>query len=295
VTESLFTTQVPVLHDNSDATTYTLGTYFTPAVDGTITAVRWWFPSTPQPGADPAVKAALFRTSDGAKLTAEPDVAFSVPGDSDQWNEVALATPISVTAASVYCVAVRVPDRYVASSGGSSPWPITNGDLSAATGAGRFRDMNGLPGGAAGQPNTVFPSDSFGNGCYFVDVVFAPTVAGPSEGTIDVGLDLAVAAVGAAAHESAVDVGLNLAVAAVGATRHEGSVALTFDLAVAATGARSSSGAAALGLNLAPSSVGANGTAARVVGPRNITRGPDVTTTSRPGSGRIVTRVQVAD
>jgi hypothetical protein len=286
VTESLFTSQVPVFHDASDGTVYTLGTYFTPAVDGTITAIRWWFPFTAQPF-DQAVKASLFRNSDSAKLAAEPDVAFPVPGDLDQWNEVALASAISVTAGVTYCAAIRTPDRYVASTGASSPWPLTNGDLSTPADAGRFA--------VTGGTETIFPTNASGSGCYFVDVVFVPADVGPNEGTVDVGLDLAVSAAGATAHEGTADAGLDLAVSAAGATRHAGAVAVTLDLGLAAACVREAAGAVALGLNLAPSSAGSNGSAARVVAPRLVNRGPGAVSTSRPAPGRIVTRVRVAD
>lgn len=266
MTESLFTSQVPVFHDASDGTVYTLGTYFTPAVDGTITAIRWWFPFTAQPF-DQAVKASLFRNSDSAKLAAEPDVAFPVPGDLDQWNEVALASAISVTAGVTYCAAIRTPDRYVASTGASSPWPLTNGDLSTPADAGRFA--------VTGGTETIFPTNASGSGCYFVDVVFVPADVGPNEGTADAGLDLAVSA--------------------AGATRHAGAVAVTLDLGLAAACVREAAGAVALGLNLAPSSAGSNGSAARVVAPRLVNRGPGAVSTSRPAPGRIVTRVRVAD
>ena len=112
----------------------------------------------------------------------------------------------------------------------------------------------------------------------------APATA---EGTVDLGLDLAVAATGAAPAEGAAGAGIGLAVASQGAARAEGTVALSLGLAVTSTGARESLGAAALGiglnvvsaghraslgasalgLNLAVAARGLNGTSGREVRP----------------------------
>lgn len=248
--QTLFTSQVPVSPDLSDNTVYSLGTYFTPAVDGTVTHVRWWFPTTPQPGGVP-IKGALFRTSDGVKISDPVDAVFASPGTLNDWNEVALSPPVHITAGVTYCAAIRTPGRYPNSGGGATPWPITNGDLSTGAQAGRFTDM-GSPGGA----DVVFPTTNFNDGAYFVDLVFEPDGGTPAEGTSDVGLDLAVAATGGAAAEGAAAVGLGLAVAAAGSADAEGSAALGIGLAVSASGTSRAQGAVTLTLGLAPAAAG---------------------------------------
>jgi hypothetical protein len=163
---SLFTSQTPALGDAADGTdSYSMCTYFTPAVDGTITHIRWWFPASGQPGGV-APKANLFRTSDSSKIGGA-DVTFAYPGTPGGWNQIALAAPVSVVSGEQYAATIWTPLRYVASSGGSSPWPLTNGNLSTPSNAGRFTS------GASG--NVDFPTGSFNNGCYFVDAVFVPT------------------------------------------------------------------------------------------------------------------------
>src|SRR5262245_23322331 len=134
---TLFTTQTPAQPDVDNGNSISLGTYFTPDVDGTITHIRWYFPTGAQPGGE-AVKGALFRTSDSAKIGG--DVVFASPGTPGDWNQVALASPVLIDQGVQYCAAVRTPARYVASTGGASPWPLTNGNLSAPSGAGRFED-----------------------------------------------------------------------------------------------------------------------------------------------------------
>lgn len=169
---SLFTSQTPVSGDVNNGGPITLGTYFTPAVDGTITHIRWYFPASAQAGGV-AVIGALFRTSDQTKIGA--DVNFANPGTPSAWNQVALASPVAVTGGATYVTAVRVASRYVATTGGASPWPFSNGDLSAAGNAGKFKDATATP---------EYPETVFNAGCYFVDVVFeaggAPSGVSPA-------------------------------------------------------------------------------------------------------------------
>jgi hypothetical protein len=193
-----------------------------------------------------APKANLWRTSDANKMGGA-DAVFAYPGTPDGWNQVALTNPVPVDAGVEYCAAIWTPLRYVATTGGASPWPLTNGDLSAPSLAGRFSS------GASGIVD--FPTGSFNNGCYFVDVVFE-TADDPAEGSAAVGLDLAVAATGSRPSQGAAAADLGLAVAAAGSSPHGGSVALSLDLAVASAGARAAGGAAALGLGLAPAATG---------------------------------------
>lgn len=158
---SLFTSQTPVNGNAADgSSSYSMGTYFTPAVNGVVSAIRWYFPTSAQPGGA-AVKANLFRNSDQAKLGGA-DASFANPGTPGAWNQVALTTPVAVVAGTLYCAAIRTPNRYVNTT--PFAWPISNGDLSTSTLAGRFVD------GASG--NVDFPTTNFNSGCYFVDVVF---------------------------------------------------------------------------------------------------------------------------
>jgi len=288
VAETLFSGQEPVSHDTSDATTYSLTTYITAAVAGTVTHIRRWA-STNYENHGENVAGALFDWNTGTKLSSSTDAEFT-SGIKDWWDYVALDPPVHVAAGAHIAPHIRT-ERYVSSTGASSPWPVTNGDLSASTGAGRFHDM-----GPSGYTEAViFAADSFNSGCYFVDVVFVPDGDVAGEGSVALGLGLAVDAAGSAAHDGDAALGLGLAVAAAGATAHSGAVALTLGLGVSAVGTRGSSGAAALGLNLAPSGVGSDGTAARPRGPWVTSRNDEARLASRNGDPRIVTRVQVVE
>jgi hypothetical protein len=162
--QTLFTTQEPTFKDNADGTDkYSMGSYIRPDINGTVTHIRWYFPLSSQPGGQ-AVKARLFNADTSSPIS--PEVTFNNPGTPGSWNQVALSTPVSVTANTLLCPTIWTPLRYVASSGAGSPWPLTNGHLTAPISAGRFT------GGASG--NVEFPSSTFNNGCYFVDIVFVP-------------------------------------------------------------------------------------------------------------------------
>lgn len=162
---SLFTTQTPA-GTFEDGLPMSLGTVISFSVPGSITHVRWYVPSNPPSG---TVRAAVF-SMDGVRQTALPDATFGTLTGAT-WNTVALASPLVVPAASQYLIGIKTPNRYGASTNGTtpaSPFPLTNGSISAASGAGRFTTT----GSASLQ--VEFPTSSFNNGCYFIDVVFVP-------------------------------------------------------------------------------------------------------------------------
>lgn len=244
--QSLFTGQVPVSQDTTDGIVLMLGTWITPSVDGTVSAIRFRFPETTQA----AVKAALFRTSDGVKISGT-DPTFATP-TLDDWNEVALPAPVLVQAGQTYCPAVRIL-RYCITN---DLFPLTNGDLSAAAHAGHYSTAD--PDGSV-----TFPNNGSDAGCYFVDLVFTATE--PAEGEGAVGLGLAVAATGARTSRGGAAAGLGLTVTAAGSRAALGALSGGLGLAVAAAGARPSGGAAAAGLSFAVVARGSNGDAGRPV------------------------------
>jgi hypothetical protein len=159
---SLFTSQTPA-GTFEDGIAMSLGAVMSFAVAGTITHVRWYCPSNPPGG---TVRAAVFGVNE-ARLTAEPDVTFGTLTGA-AWNTVALATPLAVPGGVQRVIAIKTPNRYGASTGGSSPFPLTNGPLSVASGGGRFTTFGNT------SDRVEYPGDNFNNGCYFIDVVFVP-------------------------------------------------------------------------------------------------------------------------
>jgi hypothetical protein len=174
---SLFTNQTPTLTNANDGVPYCLGTLFTTAADGSIAGVRWYFPATLPSG---TVTGGLFQwTSDTAGVElARADFANPVAGG---WNSVLFASPPAVTAGQRYLAVVRTPNRYVATSGFFTGFSLVNGQLTASADNaavpahnGKFDDLHGANAGL------IYPQQSFGGGCYFVDILFdLPVVGAP--------------------------------------------------------------------------------------------------------------------
>lgn len=177
--ESIFTGQTPALTDANDSTRYTLCTLFTPAVNGTVTHGRWYFPAT-QPSRPPVF--ALFERTNDTTGTLLGTATFDLTGYAAGWRTVALSPQIAVTAGHYYYAAIKTEDRYVATTGFFTGSSVVNGNLAAPaddTGTprrnGRFNDF-----GAQDVPD--YP-DSGGGACYFADIVFAAGEVPPVKAT----------------------------------------------------------------------------------------------------------------
>jgi len=157
--QTILTTQVPVDLNRSDNQPWEVGVRFTTAVDGLITAIRF-FKSAGETGT---------RTgklwTDSAQLGS---VAFANETASG-WQEQAFSTPIQVRAGTVYTASVNINRFYTATNNGFAS-AITNGSLTAPVQAGRYG------GTVNARPNAIFANQN-----YFVDVVFVaqeqPTTA----------------------------------------------------------------------------------------------------------------------
>jgi hypothetical protein len=169
MSSTLFGAAVPSILNADDGNTYVLGTDFTPNIDGTITHARRYFPTTPQAG----VSMGLYRVGDQALLGS---VNFA-DGLAAGWQQVAFASPISVTAGVQYQITYFTPSKYVATS--AYGFPFTSGDLSALA----------APNGVfnASIPSLQFASGNLSGTAVFADVVFEPAGGG---GTTTVTSDL---------------------------------------------------------------------------------------------------------
>src|SRR6478752_3133294 len=160
--ESIFTVQVPANPDENDGGVLTLGTRFVPAVNGTVTAIRWRFPNTPIVG---TVNGRLYAwVSDTVgTLLGSADFVAPVAGT---WNTTAINVP--VVAGQPYVTAVVTPNRYVSTVGLFSS-AITNGNLTA-TADGPTRNGKFIQAAA-------YPDNSFNATGYFVDIEFTAAAA----------------------------------------------------------------------------------------------------------------------
>ncbi len=159
---SLFSNEVPATADAADGDQgYSMGTWMKSSVPGTVTHVRWIFPTNDQP-IGTSVLANAFRTDSGVKAGGD-DVIFT--GTNGVWNTVALDTSFHVDADESFCPAIWTPRRYVA-TGGFFGAPFVNGVLSAEAVAGKFTPNN--------DPVLYLPASAFGNAAYHVDCLFVP-------------------------------------------------------------------------------------------------------------------------
>ena len=165
--ESLFTTQTPASLHNSDGptTNYELGMKFIPAVNGQITAIRYWKDSS-----ETGTHTGRIWNASGSQLTS---VVFSGETASG-WQQQALPTPLSVTAGTQYIVTVNTGATYYVFTQNGLQTKITNGNLSSVAGT------NGVFG-----PVGQYPTQAWNSSNYFRDVVFVANDTGtpPSDTT----------------------------------------------------------------------------------------------------------------
>jgi hypothetical protein len=163
MSESLFGTTAPSLQNEADGVNYALGTRFTPGVNGTISAGKWFFPTT-IPDASVQVTIGVYLASGPTLLGS---ASFPLGATLGAWNTVNFGSPISVTAGTLYAVVIWTPLRYVATT--TYSWPATSTNLTATSSNGWLA----VSPGALTYPTTV----SGNTASYFADVVFDPAVA----------------------------------------------------------------------------------------------------------------------
>ncbi len=158
-TETLFTTQVPQLMNVSDGSTTNreLGTRFTSAAGGHITAIRFWKASR-----ETGAHVGHLWNASGQLLASVNFVNETASG----WQQQSLATPLAVNANTVYVVTVNTGNTYYVTTHYALATKIVNHDLSSVVGT------NGVFG-----PPGRFPIESYEASNYFRDVVFTPNTA----------------------------------------------------------------------------------------------------------------------
>ncbi|MFT4287706.1 DUF4082 domain-containing protein [Nocardioides sp.] len=152
--QTLFGGLTPVQPATDDSSPVEVGTAFTPAVDGTVTALRF-YKGTGNGGSHV-----------GSLWNSAGDLLASVTftdETSSGWQQATLASPVSLDAGTTYVVSYLAPQGHYASTPGLLSTPLTSGDLTApSANNGRY-----LYGGG-------FPTYSYQSTGYFADVVFEP-------------------------------------------------------------------------------------------------------------------------
>lgn len=131
----------------------TLGVRFTPSVAGKITGLRFY----KYAGNKGTHVANLWNDSSKLKL-ATATFANETAGN---WQTVMLATPIPVVKGVAYVASVTATTGHYAYTANFFGTPFVNVPLSASAGVYSY-----------GTPQPSFPSSTFNNGNYWVDVVF---------------------------------------------------------------------------------------------------------------------------
>ena len=158
--QSMFGDVTPsVLSASTDGSPVELGTAFTPAEDGRVTAIRFF--KGPDNGGTHT--GSLWGPS-GARLGTVTFTSETAAG----WQTAKLATPVSVTGGTQYVVSYHAPRGHYSYTPGFFGDAWVSGDLTApATGNGRYLY------GAGGQA----PTYSWNATNYFVDVVYKANAA----------------------------------------------------------------------------------------------------------------------
>jgi hypothetical protein len=153
---SLFGTETPTATAAGDTSSVELGVAFTPAVSGTVTAIRFYKAS-----GNGGTHTGNVWSAAGVKLAT---VTFTNE-TANGWQSAQLATPLALTAGTPYTVSYLAPlGGYSVTSGYFSTTKTTGSLSAAATVNGKYR--YGSTGG--------FPTATFNSSNYFVDIIFLP-------------------------------------------------------------------------------------------------------------------------
>ena len=148
--------------DSQDGSSIELGMTFTPSVNGNVTGIRFF--KLPD---NTGTHTGTLWTSSGTKLATGTFTNESTEG----WEQLNFSTPVAVTAGTTYVASYHSPlGNYSATASGLAS-AVTSGPLTADVGGGVY----------AYSSATTFPTKSYHNSNYWVDVVFAnPAYAPPA-------------------------------------------------------------------------------------------------------------------
>jgi hypothetical protein len=176
MSQSLFTSQLPVTANGSDgAPGIVTATTLIFAVPGTISGVRF-FASNAALSGTWTVLVWEVTVSDGGGAgagTLLSSQSFSAAGiTGNNWNVVALSSPVSVVTNKLYRIGLWTPQWYVATNSFFGT-DLINGDIKAPHNG---DDPIGLgsnnQGSFAISATPIYPQQAFSASCYFIDVTF---------------------------------------------------------------------------------------------------------------------------
>jgi Domain of unknown function (DUF4082) len=170
-------TEIPNIINNQDGQPITVGIKFKTTQNGVINGIRYYQGNTNVDNA--AHTGLLYNFSGGTPLAS---ATFATVTSFQGWRQVLFATPVSVTAGSVYVAAVFSAGGYYQAISPTAALrlnaPIIRTPLVAIAdndAQGPNAVYNYSPGGTP-----VFPTQSFQANNYFVDVIFTPLIILPT-------------------------------------------------------------------------------------------------------------------
>jgi hypothetical protein len=181
MTESLFTSQTPSATDPGGGGTagITTATTMVFASDGSVSGIRFYASATVTAG--DTYTAELWRVTDnttGTRIAVATALGSAITPSA--WNVISFDEPVAVTTAFAYRPAIHNnhnEGRYVSTGGFFTAAGLTNGNITGIQhGASPLGSVlsNGVF--ADNSPANTYPSSQFGQGCYFVDVVYTAGV-----------------------------------------------------------------------------------------------------------------------
>ena len=154
---TVFGSAVPVNGMDPDSSSVELGVRFSSSVSGFVTGVRFYKGGAANGGTHTG---SLWSSAGSLLATA----TFSGETSSG-WQTVTFASPVAVTAGTTYVASYLAPQGRYAGDGGFFSSPFVNSPLTAAGSVYRY--------GSGG----VFPTSTYNNSNYWVDVVFTTSAA----------------------------------------------------------------------------------------------------------------------
>jgi hypothetical protein len=165
-TVNLFSSSdTPAVLSDSDASQVNLGVRFVASANGTITGIKYY-----KGAGDSGTHTGTLWSSSGTLLT----TATFTNETSSGWQTVTFSNPISITAGTTYVASFHSNGHYTDTSNYFATDHV-NGSLTAPAG------NNGVY--AYGSGN-LFPTSTYNNANYWVDVVFSPATAGVNHNPI---------------------------------------------------------------------------------------------------------------
>ncbi|GAB3443519.1 hypothetical protein GCM10027517_22100 [Phycicoccus ginsengisoli] len=156
-------TAVPANPSDSDTSSIEVGVRFSSDVDGTVTGIRF-YKGTGNTGTHVG---SLWSTT-GTKLASATFVSESASG----WQQANFASPVAVTAGTVYVASYLAPSGGYAADGGTLASAVDSPPLHA------LKDgSSGANGLYTYASTSTFPTNTFNSTNYWVDVVFSNAAA----------------------------------------------------------------------------------------------------------------------